>query len=210
VLLLNGGIVSMETANDRKAIVPASWLAGQTAAFKAAMNGASLASSLDILIGTAMQQCDVDRRCAFYIADGCGGLHHVTGMSPSYASCVDGFPIGEDSLACGLAVGTGCPVITPDVFEEPKWRPWLNLAISFNYRGCWSFPVETADGQMVGSFAMYFRQPHRPTEFDRKLAAVLCDTAAIIISHHFETEQRRRLSEELRCLNQANRGHTGP
>src|SRR5215475_2418968 len=25
------------------------------------------------------------------------------------------------SLACGLAVGTGQPVITPDVFGEPRW-----------------------------------------------------------------------------------------
>jgi hypothetical protein len=30
-------------------------------------------------------------------------------------------------------------------------------------RGCWSFPVETSTGKLVGSLAMYFRQPREPT-----------------------------------------------
>jgi two-component system CheB/CheR fusion protein len=55
-------------------------------------------------------------------------LHHVVGMSASYAECVDGFKIDADSLACGLAVYTGKPVITPDVKAEPRWKPWLWLA----------------------------------------------------------------------------------
>src|SRR5262249_55120909 len=45
-------------------------------------------------------------------------LQHVVGMSESYAECVDGFRIGPDSLACGLAVYTGQPVITADVTED--------------------------------------------------------------------------------------------
>jgi two-component system CheB/CheR fusion protein len=30
-------------------------------------------------------------------------LHHVIGMPQAYARCVDGFSIGVQSLACGLA-----------------------------------------------------------------------------------------------------------
>jgi GAF domain-containing protein len=177
----------------------APWLAGQHAAFQAAMNGSSLAVSLDLLISTALQQTDSERRCAFYIADDKGGLHHVVGMPLSYAERVDGFRIGADALACGLAVSTGHPVITPDVFDEPRWRPWLSLAIDYGYRACWSFPVETSAGKVVGTFAMYFHEPRHPTEHDLRLAKALCSTAAIIIAHHLATDEKQRLDKELRA-----------
>ncbi|HUQ07456.1 MAG TPA: chemotaxis protein CheB [Kofleriaceae bacterium] len=52
------------------------------------------------------------------------------------------------------------------------------------YGDAWSLPVETSAGKLVGSFAMYFAEPRRPTARDRELAASLTQTAAIIISRH--------------------------
>jgi GAF domain-containing protein len=96
------------------------WLAAQKEAFKAALNAASLETSLGILVRTAVEQWGTGIRCAFYVADANRGeLYDVTGMAASYAECVDGFKIASDSLACGLAVHTGQPVITADVTQEP-------------------------------------------------------------------------------------------
>ena len=50
------------------------------------------------------------------------------------------------------------------VTEEPLWKPWVWLATQFDYRACWSFPVETSSGEIVGTFAMYFKKPREPTE----------------------------------------------
>src|SRR6476646_209346 len=74
------------------------WFAGQKDAFQAAMNGEPLAKSLAILIRTALEQVDDDRRCAFYIANTARTqLHHVVGMPDSYARHVAGLKIGLDS-----------------------------------------------------------------------------------------------------------------
>ncbi|MGH1574309.1 GAF domain-containing protein [Methylobacterium sp. P31] len=174
------------------------WLVGQKEAFQAAMNGAPLEASLAILIDTAIQQAESARRCAFYIADAEGKtLRHVVGMPDAYARCVNGFEISPASLACGLAIAKGEPVVTADVQEEPRWEPWLWMARQFDFRGCWSFPIETASGRFVGTFAMYFREPREPTPLDRELAAALTHTAAIIISRHHETEERRQAGEAL-------------
>lgn len=159
------------------------WLSAQKEAFQAAMNGASLELSLGVLIRTLLKQAQDDRRCAFYIADG-KHLRHVVGMNEAYARCVDGLVISPESLACGLAVATGKPVITRDVLDEPRWRSWTWLALEFGYRGCWSFPVETAEGSLVGSLAMYFNAPREPTPIDLELAAAFTQTAAVIISRH--------------------------
>ena len=65
---------------------------------------------------------------------------HVAGTPESYAECVDGFKIGPDSLACGLAAFTGKPVVTPDVTREPLLAPWLWLSERYGFRAVWSFP----------------------------------------------------------------------
>lgn len=161
------------------------WLAAQNEAFQSAMNGAPLEASLGILIRALVSLGDDARRCAFYIADG-EILHHVVGMSEEYARCVDGFRISLESLACGLAVAKGEPVITQDVMTEPRWEPWRWMAARFGYRGCWSFPVETSEGNLVGSLAMYFDKPHLPSPNDRRLAAAFTQTAAIIIWRHMQ------------------------
>jgi PAS domain S-box-containing protein len=167
------------------------WFAGQKDAFQAAMDGQPLAKCLSILIRTALEEVDNDRRCAFYIANAARTeLHHVVGMPDSYARAVDGFKVGVDSLACGLAAAQGQPVITRDVTEEPCWKPWLHLARDYDFRACWSFPVETSAGKVVGTFAMYFREPREPTLHDRELVASLTHSASIIISHHQQVQER--------------------
>jgi hypothetical protein len=174
------------------------WLAAQKEAFQAAVSGASLEASLAILVRAATGQMGGGTRCAFYLADDSGAeLHHVAGMPEAYSRCVDGFKIGPDSLACGLAVYTGKPVITVDVTEDPVWKQWLWLSQDFKFRGCWSFPIETSGGRVVGTFAMYHEEPRTAEARDLQFAAEMTGAAAIIISRHQETEERARLTREL-------------
>jgi two-component system CheB/CheR fusion protein len=73
-------------------------------------------------------------------------------------------------------------VITPDVLAEPRWKDWTALASDYGYRGCWSFPVETSAGTLVGSLAMYWEAPHAPTAAELDVAATLTQNAAVIVS----------------------------
>jgi hypothetical protein len=116
---------------------------GQKEAFQAAIHGAPLEDSLGILAGIVTEETAGEARTAFYIADpDLTCLHPIRGagdMPESYLKQVEGFVIGKDSLACGLATATGRPVLTRDVFEEPLWKPWVHLAKEYDFRGCWSF-----------------------------------------------------------------------
>ncbi|OWW00132.1 hypothetical protein ATY81_25405 [Rhizobium sp. R72] len=177
------------------------WLEGQKEAFEAVMNGAPLAQSLDVLIKVALSQVKSIVRCAFYIANAAGSeLTHVTGMPASYARLVEGFEIGPEFLACVLAMGIGEPMITPDVECEPRWQSWLWLARDFGFRGCWSFPVRTSGGKLVGTFALYFEAPREITDEDRELADHLVKTASMIIAHHQSQEQIRKELEDAKRL----------
>ena len=176
---------------------------GQKEAFQAAIDGAPLEDSLGILARIVTEETAGEARTAFYIADpDLTCLHPIRGagdMPESYLKQVEGFVIGKDSLACGLATATGRPVLTRDVFEEPLWKPWVHLAKEYDFRGCWSFPIETSDGKPIGTFAQYFTTAREAGPHDLALADVVTQAAAIIISRHTEAQERARAEEALRA-----------
>jgi hypothetical protein len=144
---------------------------------------AALADRLGVLVHAAVEQAKGEARAAFYLANRqLTTLHHVTGMTQDYARYVDGFAIGTTSLACGLAAATRNAVITPDVILDQRWDGWHCLARKFGYRACWSFPVEAENGQLLGTFAMYYEEPAEARPQDLELASLLTRTAAKIIS----------------------------
>jgi PAS domain S-box-containing protein len=190
---LEDAVQARDALRDRDA-----WLRGQRAALEAALNAAPLAASLGRLVRTATDALGDGTRAAFYLADGAGtALRHVVGMPAAYAELVDGFKVGPESLACGLASHRGEPVITPDVMADPRWEDWRWTAARFGYRGCWSFPVTTAVGTFVGTLAVYWPHPRQAAARELELADLLTHTAGIIISRHQEVEARRQAEAAL-------------
>ncbi|HZX77988.1 ATP-binding protein [Lysobacter sp.] len=175
------------------------WLAGQKEAMQAALDGAPLHVSLGVLVRTVTAQLDDGVRAAFYLADSTGKeLHHIVGMGDEHAHVVDGFRIDPGSLARGLAKATDETVVTRDVDDDPRWLPWRWLAERLGYRGCWSFPINTAAGSFVGTFALFWPQPRDATPRHLNLVGRLTQTAAIIISRDIEARERRRIEQALR------------
>jgi PAS domain S-box-containing protein len=176
---------------------------GQKEAFQAAIHGSKLEDALGILARIVTEETEGEARTAFYIADpDLTCLHPIRGagdMPETYLEQVEGFAIGKDSLACGLATATGRPVLTRDVLEEPLWEPWGHLAKAYDFRACWSFPIETRDGKPIGTFAQYFTTAREAGPHDLALADVVTQAAAIIISRHTEAQERARAEEALRA-----------
>lgn len=166
------------------------WLSGQRQAFESALSDAPLAESLGILVVTAIAALGSGVRPAFYLANTDGtALRHIVGMSDESAQAFGGLVAGSGSLACGLAAGQA--VLTADVRNDPRWEPWLWMAARFGYRGCWSFPIHSADARFVGTFALYWPEPREATANDTERAAMITQTAASIIARHERSEQRR-------------------
>ena len=177
----------------------AAWQRGQYEALAAAVDGATLETSLGVLVRTATEALGASTRAAFYLATDHGtSIRHVVGMPHDYAKAVEAVPIGPDSPASGLAIHRGEPVLTADVQEDPGWEPWRSLAERFDFRGCWSFPIHTKAGKFIGTLAVYWRHPRSATERELELASLLTNTASILISRHMEAEVRKNAEQALR------------
>ena len=185
-----GFVGSVIDAHERKLAENAlrdseAMLAGQKEAFQAAMDGRPLAACLDALVRTAVGYFG-EARAAFYVFgdEPHGGLHHVTGMSEEFAQQVEGLQVGPECL--------GESVIAADVETDSRWESWVSLARAHGFRACWSFPVQTSGGPVVGTFALYFEEPRTPTLEQLNLVAALAHGAAIVISRYKDAAQRAR------------------
>ena len=74
----------------------------------------------------------------------------------------------------------------------------MRLALAHGLRACWSTPIFDAERRVLGTFALYFRTPGRPTDRHRQLIDICTHTAAIAIVKHRETQALRASEERLR------------
>ena len=139
------------------------------------------------------------------------GLHVRHGAAPSlpegYLKAIDGAPIGPKAGSCGTAMYRGKPVIVTDIMTDPLWEDYRVLAQAFGLRACWSTPILSPEGAVLGSFAMYYHEPRRPNAGEMRLTSVATHLAGIAIERQ-RAEQALRRSEEKyrRIVDTANEG----
>ncbi len=83
----------------------------------------------------------------------------ASGLPDSYIAAIDGLTISATTGTCGVAAATGHPRVTPDIREDPNWTGFKELAEAVNLRSCWSVPITTPDGRVLGAFATYASTP---------------------------------------------------
>jgi serine phosphatase RsbU (regulator of sigma subunit) len=126
------------------------------------------------------------------------GLHVEHGAAPNlpdvYVKAVDGAPIGPRNGSCGTAMYTRQPIVVTDVLSDPLWADYRELAKISGLRACWSTPILSSHGEVLGSFAMYRQELRGPRPEEQRLTAVATHLAGIAI-------QRQRARAELLALN---------
>ncbi|MBA2348907.1 MAG: HD domain-containing protein, partial [Solirubrobacterales bacterium] len=95
----------------------------------------------------------------------------ASGLPATYTAAIDGLTISPTTGTCGVAAATGHPRVTPDIREDPNWTGFKVIAEAANLRSCWSVPIMTPDGRVLGTFATYASTPGEPASDD--LRAVL-------------------------------------
>ena len=113
------------------------------------------------------------------------GKHLNTGAAPSlpelYCAAIDGGEIGPCAGSCGTAAFTGKPVFVNDIAGDPLWVEYAEFAVSCGLRACWSTPIITSGRKVLGTFAMYHREPREATVRDLAMVDLVTQTAALII-----------------------------
>ncbi|MBS0191381.1 MAG: ATP-binding protein [Phycisphaerales bacterium] len=109
-------------------------------------------------------------------------LRHAASPSlpAEYCKLVDGMPTGPDVGSCGTAAHFRTRVISTDIWNDPSWAVVAEPTKSLGLRSCWSEPILSADGRVLGTLAVYAPEPRAPHEREIQLvseAAKLCGIA---------------------------------
>ncbi|SDM89229.1 PAS domain S-box-containing protein [Methylobacterium phyllostachyos] len=137
-----------------------------------------------------------------FVSDDGGFLRHGAGPSlpAAYNAAIDGIAVGEGVGSCGTAIARAEPVYANDIATDPLWKDFAGLALGHGLRACWSTPIRTAEGSVLGTFAVYYAEPRAPTEGDLEAIAFVTQTAALAIERHRSDEALRRSQAELTRL----------
>ena len=113
------------------------------------------------------------------------GIHLRHGAAPSlaaaYTKAIDGVRVGPKVGSCGTAVYRREPVIVADIAQDPLWEEFRELAATHGYRSCWSTPILSHQGAVLGTFALYSTTVREPTAVETRVIDAATRIAGIAI-----------------------------
>ena len=74
-------------------------------------------------------------------------------------------------------------VIAADLASETRWaaHAWCPMAMAHGLQACWSTPISSAAGKVLGAFAIYYDEPRTPTPQQQVLIEQFTHIASIAI-----------------------------
>lgn len=173
---------------------------GQKRALELALHGASLHDVLDVLVRTVEAQSTAGVLGSILLLDS-DRRHLRHGAAPSlpdaYNAAIDGIEIGPGS--CGTAAFTAKTVIVGDIESDPLWSAFKMLAAQHGLRACWSTPIFSSKGEVLGTFALYHRVVAIPSDRDREIVDLLGSTAALVIERDVHARERSAAEAAMRA-----------
>jgi signal transduction histidine kinase/ActR/RegA family two-component response regulator len=189
-------------------------LAGQKRALEQAVKGGPLPDVLATIVETIEDHVSSGVMASILLLDR-DGLHLRHGAAPNlpdeYNRAIDGAVIGPSAGSCGTAAYRRERVIVNDISTDPLWGEYRAFALPHGLRACWSTPIMSTRGQVLGTFALY----HTATKFtppkeDFEVIDLLAHTAGLVIERYRESEDRLAAEANLRKAKEeaerANRG----
>ncbi len=163
--------------------------------------GGPLKESLEAIVELIEQQAP-GMICTILLLDEDG--HTVrNGAGPSMPAVVtqalDGLQIGPAAGSCGTAAYRRERVIVEDIATHPYWEAYKSLALDHGLRACWSSPILSAERDVLGTFAIYYREVRGPSAEELAWVDAATHLASIAIARE-RADLRLRRSEALLSL----------
>ena len=144
-------------------------LAGENRLLEMLATGCTLSEILDALC-RLIENIASGSLCGIVLVDPISNrLKH--GAAPSlplsYNESIHGRPVNIYSGPCAMAAFLKEQVIAADVASDTRWDTyeWRTLAMAHGLRACWSTPIRSSDETVLGTFAIYSREPGSPSAY---------------------------------------------
>lgn len=162
-------------------------------------NGKTLAEVLENIVYSIEESEVKESYCSILLLDD-EKKHLLYGAAPSlpkfYNDEIHNLEIGKGVGSCGAAAFSGERVIVEDIQTHPNWKPFRALASKAKLAACWSEPIFSREGSVLGTFAIYFSTPHTPDNTDIFAIRYAANLAGIAIQRK-QTEKSLLITKQL-------------
>lgn len=134
--------------------------------------------------------------CSVLTMDSAGLLHPAASPSlpQSYSSALEGLKVGPDVGSCGAAAYRQTAVAVTDIENDPLWANFKGLALPLGLRACWSSPIVSSGGTVMGTFAFYFSETRGPTALEESIVEHCLPLCMIALERQERLAEHRRLA----------------
>jgi len=177
-------------------------LAGENHVLEMTAQGNSLESILEALCQVVEENAS-GCFCSVILIDPNGSTIQqavAPSLPSSYNDRFRGILVDREGGPCTEAARRKTQVIVSDVASDTRWDRygWRTAALAHGLKACWSTTILASNGLVLGTFAIYWRVPRVPSEYDQKIIEQITHLAAVVIERKRneaalqESEQRFR------------------
>ncbi len=198
---LVGGVTDV-TETHRAAVLREA----QNNVLQLAMKNCDVEETLGALL-TAVEQISQSGMKGSILVLSADGQHLTHGAAPSlptaYNEAIDGIEIGPAVGSCGTAAYSKQVVHVSDIANDPLWANFKDLALAHDLAACWSTPILSGSGEVLGTFAMYYDVPRNAEPDDLHLVEFVTRSASLVIERartEIELKEERKVLQTLNQL----------
>ncbi|HWO33481.1 MAG TPA: PAS domain-containing protein, partial [Candidatus Acidoferrum sp.] len=179
-------------------------LSGENLVLEMTAKGESLESILESLC-RVVEQTAGGCCCSVILIDADGSkVQRVVApnLPPSFKEWFPGIPVGCEAGPCTKAARRMIQVIVPDLALDTQWdrNGWRTAALSHGLKACWSTTILGSNDLLLGTFAIYWREPRSPTEQDQKIIEQITHLASVAIERERNEVALQRSEERFRRI----------
>jgi GAF domain-containing protein len=123
------------------------------------------------------------------------------GAAPSlpeaYCKAIDGVKIGPSVGSCGTVAYSRKRYVAEDINTDAKWADYKALALGHDLQACWSSPIKSTQGDILGTFAVYYGYPNSPSEAELKVIDRFTHLTSLAIEKHGAFNREVELNNQL-------------
>jgi len=101
-----------------------------------------------------------------------------------FSTFIDGIGIGTDKGSCGASAFLKDDIIVDDISTSRLWTGYRELAVEYNLKSCWSFPIFSSDQEVLGTFAIYSQTVRMPEVAEKELIHDITRITSLAIEQH--------------------------
>lgn len=127
-----------------------------------------------------------------------GRIENLASISlpKEYLQFINQVQIGENVGSCGTAAYLKKRVIVENIQEDPLWVNFKSVAIKHELKACWSHPIFDSNGEVVATFALYYKEIKAPNEDELKVI----NKSISLLELLFENKKNTELIDEKTAL----------